>query len=152
MPKTIISDTSCFILLDKIDELALLNKVYGEITTTPEIATEFGFELPSWVSIRPALDKGKQALLALHVDYGEASALALALETEDSILVLDDNKARKMADRLRMKYTGTLGVIIRAKLAGYIPSIRPILGKIKKTNFRISPELESLALKEAEER
>ncbi len=42
MPKTIISDTSCFIILTNIGELELLHKVYGEIITTIDIATEYG--------------------------------------------------------------------------------------------------------------
>jgi predicted nucleic acid-binding protein len=41
MLKTIISDTSCFIILTNIGELALLQKVYGQITTTPDIALEY---------------------------------------------------------------------------------------------------------------
>ena len=39
MPKTIISDTSCFIILTRIDELDLLHKVYVQIITTLDIAT-----------------------------------------------------------------------------------------------------------------
>ena len=35
MPKAIISDTSCFIILTNIGELDLLRKVYGQIVTTP---------------------------------------------------------------------------------------------------------------------
>jgi predicted nucleic acid-binding protein len=42
MHKTIISDTSCLILLDKIGELDILNKLFGAITTTNEVAEEFG--------------------------------------------------------------------------------------------------------------
>jgi predicted nucleic acid-binding protein len=49
MPKTIISDTSCFIILANIGELDLLHKVYGQIVTTPDIATEYGEPLPEWV-------------------------------------------------------------------------------------------------------
>ncbi|HPY82935.1 MAG TPA: DUF3368 domain-containing protein [Bacteroidales bacterium] len=41
--------------------------------------------------------------------------------------------------------------MVRAKLNGVIPSIKPCLEKIKETNFRISPELELIALKEAGE-
>lgn len=40
MHKTIISDTSCLILLDKIGELDLLHNLFGTITTTNEVATE----------------------------------------------------------------------------------------------------------------
>lgn len=38
MPKIVISDTSTLIVLHKIQSLDLLQKVYGELTTTTEIA------------------------------------------------------------------------------------------------------------------
>ena len=41
MPKVIISDTSCFIILHNIGEFDLLQKVYGRIITTPEVASEY---------------------------------------------------------------------------------------------------------------
>ena len=46
MPKTIISDTSCLIILTNIGELDLLRRTYGSIVTTVEIAIEFGEPLP----------------------------------------------------------------------------------------------------------
>jgi len=57
MPKAIISDTSYFIILTNVGELELLQKVYGQIVTTPEIATEFGEPLPEWVEIAEVKDK-----------------------------------------------------------------------------------------------
>ena len=75
----------------------------------------------------------------------------LALETPDSTLILDDYKARRIAEKLNLYYTGTIGVIIKSKLMGIIPSIKPILGKIRKTDFRISVEIELQALNEANE-
>lgn len=151
MPKTIISDTSCFIILTNIGELDLLRKVYGQIVTTPEIAAEFGETLPDWVEIATVTDKYKQQLLEMQIDRGESSAIALALETPNSTLILDDYKARKIAERLGLVYTGTIGVIIKAKLNGIIPSVKPLLEKIKQTDFRLSAEIELLALKEAGE-
>jgi len=41
MHKIIISDTSCFIILTNIGELEIIEKLYGNITTTLEVATEF---------------------------------------------------------------------------------------------------------------
>ncbi|OYU57357.1 MAG: DUF3368 domain-containing protein [Chitinophagaceae bacterium BSSC1] len=151
MPKTIISDTSCFIVLSNIGELNLLQKVYGQIITTIEIATEFGDQLPDWVSIHQVTDKYRQQLLEMQIDKGESSAIALALETPDCTIILDDYKARKIADQLGLHFTGTIGVIVKAKLKGVIPSIKPILSKIKTTDFRLYSELELLALKEAGE-
>lgn len=151
MPKVIISDTSCFIILSKIDEMNLLENVYGRVVTTVEISEEFGEPLPHWIEVIQVKDKIRQRLLEMQIDKGESSAIALALETPDSTIILDDYKARKVANQLGLIFTGTLGVIIHAKLLGKIESIIPLLEKIKETDFRISPELEKEALKEAGE-
>jgi predicted nucleic acid-binding protein len=66
-------------------------------------------------------------------------------------LILDDYKARKVAEHLNLSFTGTIGVIIRAKLENIIPSIRPFLEKIKATDFRISDEIALQAYKQAKE-
>lgn len=151
MPKAIISDTSCFIVLSNIGELTLLKSLYGQIITTIEIANEFGGEMPDWVTIIEVNDKYRQQLLEMQIDKGESSAIALALETPDSTIILDDFKARKIAEHLGLKITGTIGVIVKAKLNGIIPSIKPILSKIRATDFRLTAELEIIALKEAGE-
>jgi len=151
MPKTIISDTSCFIILTKVGELELLHKVYGQVTTTIDIANEYGEKLPEWVEIKDTKDKYRQQLLEMQIDKGESSAITLALETPDSTLILDDYKARKIAEQLGLSFTGTIGVIIKSKLLGIIPSIKPLLDKIRQTDFRISADIELQALKEANE-
>jgi len=87
----------------------------------------------------------------MQIDKGESSALALALEIPNSTVILDDYKARKIAEQLGLTYTGTIGIIIKAKLTGKIASIKPHLQKIKQTDFRLSAEIELLALKEANE-
>jgi predicted nucleic acid-binding protein len=87
----------------------------------------------------------------LQLDRGESSAIALALETPDSTIILDDYKARKIAEQLGIIFTGTIGVIIKAKLNGIIPLIKPLLEKIKQTDFHLSTDIELQALKEANE-
>jgi len=49
MPNIVISDTSTLIIFHKINSFDLLEKVYGELITTPEIAKEFGENLPKWI-------------------------------------------------------------------------------------------------------
>ena len=151
MRRTIISDTSCLILLDKIGELIILNKLFGIVTTTLEVAEEFGQPLPSWVKIQAPSDKNYQTIIEASVDKGEASAIALAIELDECLLIIDDLKGRKFANQLGLAIIGTIGVIVDAKLAGIIPSVKPILEKIKATNFRITEQLELLILKQAGE-
>ena len=151
MPETVISDTSCLIILSKIGELEILKTVYGQIITTSEIAEEYGEKLPDWIEIRSVSDQYRSKILEMQLDKGEASAIALAIEIPDGTLILDDHKARRVAEHLGLAYTGTIGVIIKAKLNGHISSIKPIFNKIKETNFRISEDIELQAYKEARE-
>ena len=141
MPKIIISDTSTLILFHKIGEFNILQKVYGELITTPEIAKEFGEELPNWIKIQSASDKKYQNFLNTQVDYGEASALALASEFDDVLLLLDDLKARKLATRLNFKITGALGVIHRAKQLSIIDKVKPLIDKLMLTDFRVADNI-----------
>ena len=151
MQKTIIADSSCLILLDKIEELDLLKKLFGKVIVTSIIAEEFGNPLPEWILIKDAKNINYQNILELSVDRGEASAIALAVEQSDCLLILDDQKARKLAAELNLKYTGTIALLVEAKSKGYITSVRPIINKIRKTNFHLTPELEKKILKSAGE-
>lgn len=121
MPRVIISDTSCLIILTKIGELELLRTLYKTVTITEEIVEEYGENLPDWIRVQQVKDHYSQQLLEMHIGKGEASAIALALESDDPVLILDDWKARKVAERLGIRVTGTLGVIIKAKKSGIIP-------------------------------
>jgi predicted nucleic acid-binding protein len=149
--KTVIADTSCFILLDKIREFSILFQLFNQIYTTPTIAHEFGKPLPPWIIITKPVNDNYQQLLELEVDKGEASAIALSLELENALLIIDDWKARKLSEKLGLPYTGTFGVIIRAKKSGIIPSVKPILDKIRQTNFRFDEAVFSQILLEANE-
>ncbi len=151
MHKVIISDTSCLILLDKIGELDLLHKLYGSIITTPEVKNEFGLPLPDWFEIQTTSNKNYQAIIEASIDKGEASAIALAVEYGDCLLIIDDLKGRKYAQNLGLQIIGTIGIIVDAKLLGIIPSIKPLLEKIKRTNFRISVTVEKILLEKAGE-
>ena len=147
----IISDTSCLILLFKIDELDLLKKLSDKVFITKTIKQEFGKSLPDWIEIKSPSDDHYQQILEMELDAGEASAIALSLETDNSILIIDDLKGRKVAERLKLKYSGTFGLILKAKQEGILTNIRPIINKIIQTNFRFSENLLETILREAGE-
>jgi predicted nucleic acid-binding protein len=151
MPKTVIADTSCFIVLEKINELSLLNKIYREVITTPEIATEFKKPLPDRISIIETKNKLVQRELKAKIDVGEASAIALGLEIPNCSIILGDLKARKIAASLKLDFTGTLGVIVKAKQLNLIDSVKPIILKLREGGLRFSEEIEKDILNQAKE-
>jgi predicted nucleic acid-binding protein len=151
MRKCIISDTSCLILFDRIDSLHLLYETYGEITLTPEVFQEYGRSLPDWINIVSVKNKDRQTEFEKLVDLGEASAIALALELPDSVLIIDDKKGRILAHKLNIELTGTLGTLLKAKQKGLIPNIKPFLDKLRQIEYRLSKELEEAILRKAGE-
>ncbi len=110
MQKIIISDTSCLITLDKINQLIILKNLFKIITVTSVIAEEFGQSLPDFIEIQNPSQKMFQSILQMNIDAGEASAITLALEYKDPLIIVDDIKARKIAEELKLNITGTLGI------------------------------------------
>lgn len=151
MPPVIIADASCLILLEKIGALALLQQLFGRIVVTDIVAEEYGLPLPEWVTVQAAQDARQLQLLALTLDRGEASAIALALEQTDCVLIMDERRGRLMAQRLKIAVTGTLGVFIEAKKRGLVLAVKPLLDAVRATNFRLSEQLIQLVLKQAGE-
>jgi predicted nucleic acid-binding protein len=70
---------------------------------------------------------------------------------KDCLLIIDDLKGRKFANQIGLTIIRTIGVIVDAKLTGIITSFKPILAKIKLTNFRIAEQLEAIILKRSGE-
>ncbi len=147
----IIVDTSCLIILGKIGEFGLLGKFGKKVHVTPIIQKEYGKKLPNWIFITKPGNIHYMQILEMDLDEGEASAIALSLELNNPILIIDDLKGRKIAAKLRLKYSGTFGLILKAKQLGIIESVKPIIDKITNTNFRFSKELLERIINKAEE-
>lgn len=137
----IIADTSVLISLENIGYLYLLEQLYKKIKITPEIEEEFGSTIPDWVEVIPVVDKEKLNILFFSLDIGEASAIALALETPNSLLIIDERKGRKIAQEMGLKITGVIGILIKAKSEGLISQITPLLDALIEVGVRISPSL-----------
>lgn len=150
--KIIITDTSCFSVLRKLDALELLHELFSTIVTTPEIAAEFRFPLPGWVSVLEVSNKALQEEYLRFIDRGAASAIALAAEIPYDFLILDDAEARRFAEKLGLAVTGTIGVLVLAKNRGLIPLLKPYFDRIQQqTNFHISAALLARVLRDAGE-
>ena len=141
MDKIIISDTSCLIALTKIDKLDLLKNLYQEIIITQDVYEEFGGSLPEWILIFEVKNKQRQQELENRLDKGEASSIALALETENSTLIIDEIKGRKIAQSLNIDIIGTIGVILLAEKRGLIKDGIGIILRLVNKGFRLSDKL-----------
>lgn len=150
MYEVVIADASCIIVLEKIGRLAILQNLFKSITITPEVMQEYGNVLPNWIQVESVQDKIRQQLLEITLDKGEASAIALSLEKQNGLLLIDEKRGRKIAEELNLKLTGTLGILIRAVERGLIPSIRTEIEKLEQVAFRMSNDLKERVISKYE--
>jgi len=144
----IISNTSCLIALSNIGRLDLLRVVCGPVIITPEVAAEFGEALPGWIRVIPVNDSQKTRLIEKTLDLGEASTIALALERDGALLILDDGKARRFAKSMDMQLTGTLGIVVKAYRSGFIDNLGEIIEDFRQCGFYIPNDIENELLRQ----
>jgi hypothetical protein len=89
--------------------------------------------------------------LAADLGRGEAAVLALALESRDAVVILDDALGRRAAELLGIRLTGTLGLLLDARKRGLIQKISPVLDELDRLRFRVSPGTRAAVLKLAGE-
>ena len=97
-----------------------------------------------WIQVH--YPKSEQALpLITNLGPGETEVLMLGLELA-AVVVLDDGLARRVAEAVGLKFTGTLGLLLDAKRAGHIPAIRPLLDQLQALRFRMSTQTRQAVL------
>lgn len=130
----IIADSSPLISLAIIDQLELLPQLYERVIVPTAVWDEVtlqGAGLPGaqavsqiqWFEIQTP-EKVAIEPFSMLIDRGEAEAIAIAQSISNSIVLLDDAKARRVAERLGVARIGTLGILRRAKNAGLITEIK----------------------------
>ena len=151
MLKIVIADTSFLIAIHKLQLFDQVRILYKEVFITQKIADEFKLFLPEWIIIQKPDNLQVQTVLSFILDAGEASAIALAYNYEEVVLILDDLKARKEAIKLGFRITGTLGVLFKLKQEGLIKSLKNEISNLNKAGFRISPNIIEELLRQAGE-
>ena len=127
-----------------IGQINILRELYGSIIVTPEVMKEYGSQLPEWVVIQEVSDSNKIAVFDKFIGLGESSAIALAMETKNSMLIVDDRHARQLALGLGLEIIGTLGLLILAYKNGIIRDIDSIVASLRQIGFRLPANTEAL--------
>ena len=164
MPAVVV-DSSVLISLAAGEQFQLLRAFYSTIYIPPEVWNEiasaqkmFGetecrkAREEGWLIIRSPRQLAPILALPFSLQAGEIHALALALELPDSLLLVDDAQGRRAAQTLGIPYTGTLGVLLRAKAERKLSSLRSVLDLLKeRTTFWLGKDVYEAALKQTGE-
>ena len=140
----VVSNSSPLIALASIQRLDILPALFESILMPPVVAREIEPSipvLPDWLSIRSPSVVRPSPLWRPRLGAGEREALVLAIELKADWILLDDLPARRSAEATGLNVIGTLGVLLTAKRAGLLKSIRPELDALVRTSFFVSPQL-----------
>ena len=156
----VVSDTSAITNFLQVGQLSLLQKLFQKVFITPQVYSEL-CEIESqkteidklvWIGVIEPHNTILIHDLERRIDIGEASSIALAIELNADYLLIDERKGRNEAEKLGLKITGIIGVLLRAKSEKHIELIKPILYQLQQeANFRIHPSLYDKVLEIADE-
>ena len=137
-----VSDTSPFIALHSIGRLGLLPQLFDTITVPAAVAAELkSILLPDWVRTASVPQGAIPNVTKAGLGRGETEAIYLTLHLRPDRLLLDDGDARREAQRLGLRVTGVLGLLVAARRVGLIPAVRPDVDRLRTSGFRISESL-----------
>lgn len=145
----VVSDTSPLHYLQRIDRLELLEQIFEAVLIPSAVYREWqrGFSDLSastyaWLHVAEPRDRAAVRSLRMVLDEGEAEAIALAVERHAELLLIDEEDGRAAAVERGLKIMGVLGVLVRAKGLGLLPSVRPEIDRLlSETNFYCKPSL-----------
>lgn len=132
----VVADTGALISLAHVNLISLIEKVFGKFYIPQAVwdelqnydNPELDQEIFNDLKHRVKRIKTKNHLMMM-MDYGESESVILYEELQADYLLIDDNKARIIAESLDVNCIGTIGLLIKAKQKGLIVELKPIFEK-----------------------
>jgi predicted nucleic acid-binding protein len=148
MSKVVIADSSCLIGLSKIGKLQILHDLFGTVLIPEKVYQEVvvsGRGRPgaeevknaSWIETRTVQNQLAVRVFQLHLGGGESEAISLAVECAADFLILDDLKARQIAEELGLSVVGTVAVLYKSSEKGLLgEEMQTVLERLHQAGFR----------------
>jgi predicted nucleic acid-binding protein len=159
----VVSNTSPLTNLAAIGQFDLLQRLYANLHIAQGVWEELnlgGKRWPGcdevakadWIELHSVQNQALVTALQRDLDRGEAESIALALELNADLVLLDEKEGRHAAQRLGLRVVGTVGVLLEAKAEGALDRVRPHLDALRQTaGFYLSASLYQHALMLARE-
>lgn len=153
----IVSDTAPLNYLVMIGAADVLPRLYQRVLIpsavweelsrpqTPELVRLWLTQHPSWLDVAVPVSPPDPAFA--HLDQGEAQAIALALERQADLLLLDERDGAIAARAHGLAVTGTLGVLDRAADLGWL-DLGQMFTRLRQTTFRCPVRLMEIMLQQ----
>ena len=134
--KIVVADTGALISLGHIEHIGLVEEIFGDFYIAQAVWEELqSYENPEFNDkilndLKGRVVKIKSRnYLSMVMDYGESESVILYDELQADYLLIDDNKARIIAESLNVNCIGSIGLLIKAKQKGLVVELKPIFEK-----------------------
>lgn len=139
----------CHHVLPRLFERILVPQaVHDELRRegTPDEVRHWAANLPEWMEVCQA-----EALHDSLLHIGEREAIALIEQRKADMILLDERRARRVAQERGLTVTGTLGILGQAYHRGWI-DLEDAFQRLRETSFHIDPKLLQTILEQEMER
>ncbi|MEW6110228.1 MAG: DUF3368 domain-containing protein [Nitrospirota bacterium] len=156
----VVSNSTILIGLARINKLELLKKLFSKVyipeavfkeLTQTEKSGASDIKNAAYLDRRSPKDEKEVSLLLGNLDRGEAEVLALSKELNADLVLVDEEKARKVVVFAGFEVMGLMGVLLMAKRQGFLKKIKPLIEELKKKKFRVADDIVAEILKSAGE-
>jgi predicted nucleic acid-binding protein len=140
----VVSNTSPLNSLAAIGQFDLLHHLYGELHIAQGVWGELNasgkcwpgrdeVDSAEWIEHHTVQNRALVTALERDLDRGEAETIALALELEADLVLLDEREGRRAAQRFGLRVVGVVGILLDAKSHGVIKAVHPYLEALRQT-------------------
>ena len=149
----VIADSGPIFSLALIDKLDILDKLF-DVVKIPyavwfEITTDeskpFHKRIYSYFQDKVERINGFNELTFV-MDYGESESVILYKELKANFLLIDDKKARNIAENFGINCVGTIGLLSIAKDKGFVDNLKPLFDQLIQNHRYYSIDLLNMIL------
>jgi predicted nucleic acid-binding protein len=135
-----------------------LHELYGEVHIADGVWQELNAReqrwpgrdevaAANWIERHSVQNQTLVTALRRDLDRGEAETIALALELEADLVLLDEREGRHAAQRLELRVAGVVGLLLEAKSRSAVDEVRPHLDALRhKAGFYLTEQVYHSAL------
>jgi predicted nucleic acid-binding protein len=158
----ILCNAGPLIALSMVECLEVLERLYRRVLVPEAVFREIvdsgagragsrEIESASWIEILRS-EPPPEPLLASELGAGEAAVIAAAHRLGADLVLLDERRARRIAEQAyNLRVKGSAGILVAAKRAGLISAVRPLLESMSSQGYFLSRRLVDAASRESGE-
>jgi predicted nucleic acid-binding protein len=155
----VVADSSALLALASCEGLSLLDSLFEDVRVPSAVFAEctvaerpYSGELRLYLEGRvDSVDLSAYVIAAIGLGSGELEAMALYKHLGANRLLLDDERARRVARVNHIEVVGSVGVLLLAKDRSLIATVRPRLDSMESAGIYLSKAIYQAALEFAGE-